>query len=209
MTDYNTHIVRKVSLTGTDPTVSTSYQVVTIAGLAGTSGSADGTGTSARFRNPVGIVWDTDGRLYVADAFNHTIRVLTRVSGSEQMAVTTLAGSAGVSGAQDGTGNAARFNTPTGVAVDSVHNVYVADFGNHRVCRINPQAVVKTIMGGTTQTSGFVDGYDASPYSPLGRFLGPRHIAVEANGNILVSDENNNSIRLIQRVIRDAQTPTQ
>ena len=98
--------------------------VTTLAGLAGSAGSADGTGSAARFNDPVGVAVDSAGNVYVADTDNHTIRKVTPAG-----VVTTLAGLAGSSGSADGTGSAARFNDPYGVAVDSAGNVYVADTG--------------------------------------------------------------------------------
>ena len=99
--------------------------VTTLAGLAGTSGSKDGTGSTARFYYPHGVAVDSAGNVYVGDAGNRTIRKVTP-SG----VVTTLAGLAGSSGSADGTGSAARFNVPSGVAVDGAGNAYVADFFN-------------------------------------------------------------------------------
>ena len=88
--------------------------VTTLAGSAGFDGSADGTGSAARFTFPRSVAVDSSGNVYVADTYNHTIRKVTPGG-----VVTTLAGSAGVVGSADGTGSAARFNQPGGVAVDS------------------------------------------------------------------------------------------
>jgi DNA-binding beta-propeller fold protein YncE len=101
--------------------------VSTLAGLAGSSGSDDGTGSAARFRYPHGVAVDSAGNVYVAD-FNSTIRKITQ-SG----VVSTLAGLAGSIGSADGTGSAARFYNPQGVAVDAADNVYVADTLNHAI----------------------------------------------------------------------------
>ena len=101
--------------------------VTTLAGLAGSIGSADGTGSTARFYNPAGVTVDSGGNVYVADQNNHTIRKVTSAG-----VVTTLAGLAS-RGSADGTGSAGRFANPTGVAVDSGGNVYVADQNNHTI----------------------------------------------------------------------------
>src|SRR5262249_4021599 len=110
--DQNNHTIRKVTPAGV---------VTTLAGTAGLPGSADGTGGAARFNFPAAVAVDGSGNVYVADGNNDTIRQIT-ASGI----VTTLAGSAGAPGSADGMGAAARFGTPTGVAVDTAGNVYVA-----------------------------------------------------------------------------------
>ncbi|MBF9224017.1 NHL domain-containing protein, partial [Hymenobacter ruricola] len=102
--------------------------VSTLAGLAGASGSADGTGAAARFNYPAGVAVDAAGTVYVADQSNTTIRKITAAG-----VVSTLAGSAGNPGSADGTGAAARFYYPTGVAVDAAGAVYVADRANNTI----------------------------------------------------------------------------
>ena len=85
---------------------------------------------------------DGTGNVYVADSYNRTIRKVTPGG-----VVTTLAGMAGSWGSADGTGSAARFNYPSGVAVDSAGNVYVADTGNHTIRKVTPAGVVTTLAG--------------------------------------------------------------
>ena len=117
--DSNNVTIRKITPGGV---------VSTLAGLAGQYGSADGTGSAARFNNPNGVAVDSAGNVYVADTCNYTIRKITPGG-----VVSTLAGLAGNRGSADGTGSAARFFSPQGVAVDSAGNVYVADTGNHTI----------------------------------------------------------------------------
>src|SRR5512141_3159661 len=98
-------------------------QPLTITHLAGNTrgnGRFDGLGSTARFASPHGIAADESGNLYVADTYSHTIRKLETATG----AVTTLAGTAEQSGSADGTGNAARFNSPEGLATDGAGNLY-------------------------------------------------------------------------------------
>src|SRR4051812_26651274 len=80
----------------------------------------DGTGENARFFNPTGIAVDSAGTIYVADGGDHTIRKITAGG-----VVTTFAGSSGVAGSKNGSGSAARFVYPFGIAVDASGNVYV------------------------------------------------------------------------------------
>src|SRR5438105_3267243 len=98
--------------------------VTTFAGLAGSTGSVNGTGSAARFNFPSGVSVDRagTGNIYVGDTNNVTIRQITPAG-----VVTTLAGSPGMKGGANGTGSAARFVLPEGMAVDSAGNIYVAD----------------------------------------------------------------------------------
>src|SRR5258708_28150670 len=111
-------------------------------GTAGLFGSTDATGAAASFSSPAGVATDSAGNVYVADSNNSTIRRITPVG-----VVTTLAGTAGVTGSTDPTGAAARFNGPTGVATDSADNVYVADAYNPTIRKITPAGMVTPLPG--------------------------------------------------------------
>ena len=115
--------------------------VSTLAGLASKAGSADGVGSVARFCYPSGVAVDTNGNVYIADTYNHTIRLLT-----PRGVVSTLAGFAGKVGNGDGLGSAARFYYPSGVAVDSSGNFYVADSGNSAIRKITPSGMVLPLL---------------------------------------------------------------
>ena len=147
-------------------------------GLARQSGSADGTGSAARFYNPTGVAVDSAGNVYVADTDNYTIRKITPGG----VVTTTLAGLAGQLGSADGTGSAARFNYPIGVAVDSAGNVYVADTGNYTIRKITPAGVVTTLAGSAGQI-GSADGTGSAA-----RFFFPYGVAVDSAGNVYVAD---------------------
>jgi len=108
--------------------------VTVIAGLAGSSGSSNGVESAARFNSPWDIDIDAEGNLYVADRGNNLIRKLTNNGGV--YTVSTIAGLAGSSGSSDGVGSAARFNAPTGLAVDRFGSIFVSDRDNNTIRRV-------------------------------------------------------------------------
>lgn len=164
--DSANHTIRKISTAGV---------VTTLAGMAGTSGSSDGTGAAARFSALKGIAVDSEGNVYAVD--NSSVRKISPLG-----IVTTLAGAAGELGDADGTGSAARFRRPWGIAVDAAGNVYVADTENLLVRRITPAGMVST-HAGTRGMRGRADGSVASA-----TFLGPMGIAIDTGGNLYLTD---------------------
>ncbi|MDP2138281.1 MAG: SMP-30/gluconolactonase/LRE family protein, partial [Candidatus Didemnitutus sp.] len=143
-------------------------------------------GETALFQYPGSIAMDSAGNLYVADSFSNTIRKITSAG-----AVSTLAGSTGMAGSQNGTGDAARFNQPGGVAVDAAGNVYVADTGNATIRKITPTGVVTTLAG-TADVRGNSDGVGSAA-----SFGSPSGIAIDSAGNLYVADAFNATIRKI------------
>ncbi len=172
--DSSNHMIRKITAGGV---------VTTFAGN-GSSGYQDGTGTAASFYNPTAVAADTNGNVYVADQNNQRIRKITS-SGS----VTTIAGD-GTSGFLDATGTAARFNNPAGIAVDVSGNIYVSDFSNHRIRKIDGSGAVTSLAG--AGTSGSSDGSGVAAH-----FNNPSGIVVTSTGTIFVADRSNNTVRRI------------
>jgi hypothetical protein len=155
--------------------VSSSGLVSTIAGRYGSAGYSDGQGTYANFYYPLDVAVDTAGKIYVADKDANTIRQITP-SGF----VSTLAGRAGSASFADGLGTNAYFYYPTGVAVDSVGDVFVADQYNHRIRQISSSGMVSTLAGGGY---GFGDGTGTNAY-----FYNPSGVAVDTLGYVYVAD---------------------
>lgn len=151
----------------TTPAV-TSVEVSVFAGQSGVPGSADGTGTQARFDLPFGLAFDHSGNLLVADKGNNRVRSITPGG-----AVTTLAGS-GVWGYQDGPATQAQFNQPYGVAVDPSGNVFVLDTGN---------ALIRKVSGGVVSTF-------AGPNQGV-TLNWPSGLCADGSGDLYVNDTNN------------------
>ena len=127
---------------------------------------------------------DSNGIIYVADQINHRIRRID-TNGN----VSTIAGT-GTAGFLDGDATTAQFHNPVGIAVDDNGILFVVDFSNNSVRRIDTEGNVSTIAG--TGTSGFLDG-DAT----TAQFQDPVGIAVDDNGIIYVADQANHGIRRI------------
>jgi sugar lactone lactonase YvrE len=156
--------------------------VSTLAG-SGSAGATDATGAGASFRLPASVATDAAGNVFVADMNNHLIRKITPAG-----LVTTFAGSGSI-GSTDATGTAASFNTPNGVAVDALGNIYVADTGNNLIRKITSAGVVTTLAG---SSSGFNDGIGS-----VAKFNSPTGVAADALGNVYVADKSNYRIRKI------------
>jgi serine/threonine-protein kinase len=165
--------------------ITVSGQVTTLAG--GVVGHADGSGREAMFGNDaLGLTTDGSGNLYVADARNQCIRLVT-----PQGVVTTLAGKpGGAGGFADGAAAEAQFKQPSGVAVDEMETVYVADMLNHRIRQVSPEGQVTTLAG--TGEAGFTDGP-----ADQAQFKFPTDVAVATDGTVYVADSANNRIRFI------------
>lgn len=165
------------------PLLGITQTVSTYAG-SGTAGATNATGTAARFNFPTGVAMDVSGNVYVTDFNTNLIRKISTAT-----VVTTFAGSGGWA-VTNGTGTAASFKFPLGIAIDLSGNVYVSDQWGHTIRKITPAAVVTTLAGSGTSGSTDATGTAAS-------FSFPAGLAVDASGNVYVADNGNNKIRKI------------
>ena len=179
---FNHRIRRVDAVTGVISTVAGSGQL----GFAGDNGPA----TAAQLNRPAGIAVDTSGNLFIADEFNHRIR---RVDATTAI-ITTVAGTdeQGYSG-DDGPATAAQLNRPRGITVDASGNLFIADFDNDRIRRVDTTTGIITTVAGTDERGFFGDNGPATA-AQLNR---PAGIAVNASGNLFIGDEFNDRIRRV------------
>jgi sugar lactone lactonase YvrE len=159
-------------------------QVVTTLAGSGLQGSKNGTSANASFYEPCGMVIDSMGNVFLAEGGNNDIRKISTTG-----MVSTWAGS-GAAGGTDGTKTGASFSFPSGLAIDSTQNLYVADQADNKIRKISPAGVVSTLAG-----SGYQGSTDAM--GALASFNYPADIVRDAKGNLFVVETYNNKIRKI------------
>jgi hypothetical protein len=178
VSDTENYTVRKI--------VIASGVVTTLAGSPGQSGSVDGTGAAARIGYPEEV--STEGtNVFFPDSVNHTIRKIAIATGT----VTTIAGSAGLTGSTDATGSAARFNRPIGIATDGT-NLYIADADNYTVRKLVLATNAVTTLAGSPLLWGSSDGTGAAA-----RFDYPSGCSTDGV-KLFVTDHRNATIRSIR-----------
>jgi sugar lactone lactonase YvrE len=178
----NQRIRRVDAVTGTITTVAGTG----VQGFTGDGGPA----TDASLSNPTGVAVDGTGNVFVADTGNQRIRLVDAVTGI----ITTRSGT-GVQGfsGEGGLATGARLNNPIGVAVDSAGNLFIADFGNQRIRRVDAVTnIIRTRAGNGLQ--GF--GGDSGPSGNASLNL-PEGVAVDRFGRLFIADTNNHRIRLV------------
>ncbi len=160
-----------------------------IAGNSRTGFSGDsGPATSARLNNPQGVALDSAGNIYIADAGNNSVRMVSPAG-----IITTVAGNqtAGYSG-DTFAATAAQLRVPTGVTVDSSGNLYIADSGNHAIRQVTPGGTITTFAG-----VGY-PGYAGDGAAATGAQLNnPTDVTIDSSGNIYIADTGNALIRLV------------
>jgi sugar lactone lactonase YvrE len=155
-------------------------------GVVGYTGD-NGAATSATLAYPSGVAYDASGNLFLADANNHVVREVLKTG-----TITTVAGT-GIEGfSGDGAAaTAAQLDTPTGVAIDSSGNLYIADSHNHRIRKVSG-GTITTVAG--TGIAGFSGDSGVATAAQLAL---PSALAVDASGNLYIADTNNHRIRKI------------
>ena len=167
--------------------------VTTFAG--GNRGFSDGQGTNARFFHPTGVALDISGNLYVADAANGAIRKIDSYGN-----VTTVAGN-GTGGFSNGRGTNATFAGPAGVAVDTSGNVFVTDYFNNAIRKIDTNGNVTTVAGNGNFGLTNGNGTNATFYRPVG-------VAVDLSGSLYVSDGDQGGYGAIRKIDTNGNVTT-
>ncbi len=184
--DYGNHVIRMVDSTGHISTIAGNHDLG--AGYSGDGGAA----TSAQLNQPVGLAFDRTGNLYIADSGNQVVRKvdsshnITTVAG-QCAALPCLGGFAG----DNGLATSAILNSPMGIAVDGAGNLYIADYGNHRIRKVDATSGnINTIAGdGTPSYSG--DGGAGTP----AQLNHPYGVGLDSRGNLYIADTDNDVIR--------------
>ncbi|TFE30778.1 stalk domain-containing protein [Cohnella luojiensis] len=196
--DSNNHAIRKISKDG---------KVTTLAGN-GNLGLTDGVGAKASFYNPSDVSVDSQGNVYVADTLNNVIRkvtvdgTVTTLNAPSTRIVEYFPGAVETTGDfQDGPIASAKFNEPSGLALDSKGNLYVSDRGNQRIRYIDFAAgTVSTVAGGGTyaKQAVYVAGDYVDGTSTDSRLNAPEGLTITADGSLIIADSLNHAIRILK-----------
>jgi len=143
--------------------------------------------TNVPLVQPGGLAFDTAGDLFIADTDDHIVREVNLVG-----VITTVAGSSSQGfGGDGGAATSAQLDSPTGLAVDSAGNLYIADTNNNRIRKVSG-GIITTIAG-----TGVADFTGDGGLATAATFSNPTGLAIASNGNLYIADTNNNRIRMI------------
>lgn len=190
--DTGNNAIREINIT--------TGNISTIAGTLGTAGySGDGgTATAALLSAPQGIAFDASDNLYIADTSNSRIR---KVDSSGNIATIAGNGIAGFSG-DGGAALSGALNQPWGIAAAIDGSLYIADFGNNRIRKVDATTGNFSTVAGTGTASYTGDGGSA-----LNATLNnPASIATDAAGNLYIADSENNAIRKVNHATGNITT---
>ena len=179
MADPDHHIVRKLSTSGI-------YTTIAGTGTYGYSGDG-GPATSAQLKNPFYIIMDSSGNTFIADSYDNRIRKV-----DANGIITTIAGN-GTNGFSGDGGAAinAQLNGPNGLAIDALGNIFISDVSNNRIRKIATNGIITTVAGNG------IHGFSGDGGSALAAQITPVGVAVDAIGNLFISDFGSSRIRKI------------
>ena len=178
--DVENNVIRKISTDGTITTVAGTGQ----RGLAGDGGAA----TSALLKRPHGVAVGPDGSIYIADFDNARVRKVSPLG-----IISTFAGGGAALG-DNGPATSAQLSAPSGVALDAAGNVFISECGGNRVRKVTPTGTITTVAG-TGQSGSFGDGGPATAAT----LNCVSAVAVDASGNLYLSDIGNNRVRKVSQ----------
>src|ERR1700733_2883779 len=184
--DYTNCRIRKVTIATGD--------ISTVAGNGTCGYSADGiAATSAELNGPNSVAIDSSGNIYIADFTNNRIRKVTTSSGY----ISTVAGSGTAGYFGDGAAaTSAELETPSGVAVDSSGNIYIADRTNDRVRKVTiSSGYISTVAGNGSSCSSPTGGCGDGSAATSANLTSPNSVALDSSGNIYIADSGDNRIR--------------
>jgi hypothetical protein len=182
--DYDNFVVRQV--------VASTGLINTIAGnnnLGGGYTGDNGPATAATLGGAMGVAVDASGNLYIADYNNNCIRIVNPAGTINTFAGNGTAGYGGDGGAA----NSAQLNKPTGVSVDALGNVYIADYGNNVIRMVNPSGTISTVAGNNAAGAGYAGNGGPATSAQL---FNPWNITT-GSGNLYIADYGNNVIRKV------------
>lgn len=172
--DYENHCIRKIA----------NGFVSTYAGIGGVSGDVLGPAATAKFYRPRDLCMDSAGNIYVVDLMNNKVKVISNAG------IVSLVAGSGVNGNQDGTGIGASFSRPVGIDWFPNGDLCVLSSSSPKVRRVTTSGVATSVAG--NGSTGYVNGPVASA-----RFNLPQDICIDPNGNLYISDDQNNVIRIL------------
>ncbi|MCB9730709.1 MAG: hypothetical protein H6746_19720 [Deltaproteobacteria bacterium] len=193
--EYSNHDIRRIDkATGVITTIAGTMKSSCVSAPCGDGGPA----TEAKLSSPRGIAFDTAGNLYIADFSNHAIRKVDAQTGI----ITTVAGvlKSACSTATCGEGEmatVAKLNSPTGVYVDANDDIYIADYGNNVVRKVDAQTGIMTTVVGVMKTACSASPCNDGQTATSALLNGPSSVVMDSSGNLFVSEYNNNTIRRV------------
>ena len=178
--DLNNNRIRKINTSG----IISTFAGTGVPGFSGDGGAA----TAAKLQLPFDVISDASGNIIVADLANNRIRKI-----NSSGVISTIAGhSPGGYSGDGGAATSANLNYPAEIAYDISGNLYIVDNGNNVIRKVNTSGIITTVAGSTSGAAGFGGDGGAATAALLNS---PTGIAVDAIGNLYISDGSNNRIR--------------